>query len=95
MGAAAGAFASLGMCRCTEAHLSHTTRHKPDYRALRVERGQIDYSSEAMWVADTDHHILTVYYVEPGSPSASNHARLCAYVDGLRQGMQPTGIGRI
>jgi transcriptional regulator with XRE-family HTH domain len=67
------------------------TSHDVSYHALGPKRirhpvvGQIDYRSEAMWVADTDHYILTIYYVEPGTPSATNHAKLCGYLDGLHQ----------
>lgn len=60
--------------------------HEVSYHAVGIKSlkhpvaGQIDFRSEAMWVTDTDHYILTVYYVEPGTPSAANLAKLCAYV---------------
>lgn len=60
--------------------------HDVSYHAVGIKSlrhpvaGQIDFRSEAMWITDTDHYILTLYYVEPGTPSAANLAKLCAYI---------------
>lgn len=51
--------------------------HDVSYHAVGIKSlrhpvaGQIDFRSEAMWITDTDHYILTLYYVDPGTPSAA------------------------
>ena len=59
--------------------------HAAGYKRLNHPAvGRLDFLSESMTVNDTDGYIMTLYYAEPGSPTATRMCELAALVQSKR-----------